>query len=186
VNPDSLTKLIEEGALLSAQSLSQATNSPWRVDKVELNLEEGAPFERMLASIAKDHYGSHFSIPGATFLVLFTGKSGYLATAAFTREHLDRVEDMDNRESKALAELANIFLNPLIGRLAEEWKRPIIISAPRMDVASQRDLLTQALASFGDKEKLAATFHLTFSSPDLASECAVLIFLASELAGIPA
>ncbi len=185
MNAEALTKLIKEGAEKSAECLAQATDNPWRVDKVELSVEEGAPFEALLAGIAKDHYGSHFSIPGATFLVLFSGKSGYLVSTAFTRDHQDRVEGMENRESKTLAEVANIFLNPLIGRLAAAWKRNIIISAPRMEVASQRDLLTQALAAFGDKDKLEATFSIRLNSPNLFSDCMVLIFLAGELTSLP-
>ncbi|MBI3552124.1 MAG: hypothetical protein HY077_06365 [Elusimicrobia bacterium] len=184
MNRDALAKLIADGAAKSAESLSGLTDNKWAVEKVELSVEEGAPFEAMLAGIAKDHYGSHFSIPGATFLVLFTGKSGYLVTTAFTRDHQDRVEGLEKRESKALAEAANIFLNPMIGHLAAAWKRTIIISAPDMQVASQRDLLTAALARFKDKDRLAATFFIKLSSQNLFSECSILIFLDAELAGL--
>jgi hypothetical protein len=176
---------MRSGAALSAESLSGLTHDPWVVDKVELSVEGGEPFEAMLAGVAKDHYGSHFSIPGATFLVLFTGKSGYLVTTAFTRDHQDRVEGLDKRESRTLAEAANIFLNPFIGRLADAWKRRIVISAPMMEVASQRDLLTQALGRFKDKEKLAASFFIRLASPNLFSECTLVIFLDAELAELP-
>jgi len=184
MNAEALTKLMAEGAAKSAEKLTLVTNDAWRVDKVELSVEDGAPFEALLSGIAKDHYGSHFSVPGATFLVMFAGKSGYLVTTAFTRDHQDRVEGMEKRESKALGEVANIFLNPLIGHLAAAWKRGMIISAPAMQVASQRDLLTQALSRFKDKDKLAATFFIKLASPNLFSECLVLIFLDAELAGL--
>jgi chemotaxis protein CheY-P-specific phosphatase CheC len=184
VNAEALTRLIAEGSAKSADSLSQITDNKWEVKAVELCVEGGASFDAMLASIAKDHYGSHFSIPGATFLVMFSGKSGYLVTTAFTRDHQDRVEGMEKRESKALAEAANIFLNPLIGHLASAWKRSIIISAPQMQVASQRELLTSALSRFKDQDALAAAFHIKLSSANLFSDCAVMIFLDAALAGL--
>ena len=186
MNAEALRRLIADAAAKSAQSLSAITDNKWEVKAVELSVSDGAPFDEMLSGVAKDHYGSHFSIPGATFLVMFSGKSGYLVTTAFTRDHQDRVEGMEKRESKALAEAANIFLNPLIGHLASAWKRPIIISAPQMQVASQRDLLTSALARFKDQDALAASFHIKLASSNLFSECVVLIFLDAALAGLAA
>ena len=184
MNEKALTELIAGGAAKSASRLTEVTDNKWIVESVQLSVEESTPFDGMLAGIAKDHYGSHFSIPGATFLVMFSGKSGYLVTNAFTRDHQERIEGMAKRESKALAEVANIFLNPLIGHLAAAWKRNIVISAPQMQVASQRDLLTGALGLFKNQDKLAAAFFLKLASRELFSDCVVLIFLDAELAGL--
>lgn len=182
MNGEALKKVVAEGAAKAVEKLSEATDSKWLVQSVELSVEDGTPFEALLAGVAKDHYGSHFTVAGATFLVMFAGKSGYLVSTAFTREHQDQVESMDKRELRALAEVANIFLNPLIGHLAAACKRPMIVSAPKMQVASQRDLLTTALARFKDGDELAASFLIKLNSPNLFSDCVVAVFLDRSLA----
>jgi len=184
VNREALRALVAEGGAKAAEKLGEATGEKWVIESVALSVEDDAVFEPLLAGIAKDHYGSHFSIPGAGIVVMFPGKSGYLVSTAFTRDHQDQVESMDKRELKSLAEIANIFLNPLIGHLAAAWRRTVILSAPKMEVASQRDLVTAALARFQDKEKLAASLLIKLSSPNLFSQCAVAIFLDSSLADL--
>lgn len=184
MNRDALKALVAGGGAKAAEKLAEATGEKWLVDKVELSIEDDAAFAPLLASVTKDHYGSHFSIPGAGIVVMFPGKSGYLVSTAFTRDHQDQVESMDKRELKALAEVSNIFLNPLVGHLAAAWKRPIILSAPKMEVASQRDLVSAALSRFKDKDKLAASFVVKLSSPNLFSECVIGLFLDETLASL--
>jgi hypothetical protein len=181
MNPEALKALVSEGASLSAGKLTELTGCEWVLDKVELSIEDGAPFDRLLAGIARDHYGSHFSIDGATFLVMFSGKSGYLVSTSFTRDHQDLLESMDKRELRTLAEAANIFLNPMIGHFAQAWKKPIIVSAPRMQVSSQRDLLATALQSFKDRDRLSCSFLIRLASPNLFSDCMIAIFLHEAL-----
>lgn len=180
---DALAALVSEAAALTAAKLAEATREKWRVDSVAFGVEDGAAFEPLLASIAKDHYGSRFTVPGAAFVVIFGGKSGYLASTAFTRDHQDQLESLEKRELRTLAELANVILNPLVGRFAEGWKRPLILSSPEMRVASPRELITSALGRFEAEEKLAATALIKLSSPDLFSDCAIAVFLGEAALG---
>jgi hypothetical protein len=181
MNEAALGELVREGGEKSAALLTNATGNKWGVAGVAVSGSDDVPFEKILDGVARDHYGSHFTVPGATFLVVFSGKSGYLVTTAFTRDHQDSVEGMPKLESRALAEVANMLLNPLLGHLSAAWKRRLMISAPKMQIASPRDLLLDALARFKEKNALAGAVHLQLSSSDLFSDCSVLMFLDAEL-----
>jgi hypothetical protein len=177
---DRLTSVVAEGVRGSASRLAELTNDPWRVLSVDLSEDEAGPFAEAHASVASDHYGSHFTFEGGSFLVLFSGKTGYRVTNAFTREVQDRVESIPKRESVALGEISNVMLNPLIGHLAKSWGRRLIISAPETKIGSPRDQLTRALARYGS-DRLAATFFAHLDSPKLSSECRIMLFLEKDL-----
>jgi hypothetical protein len=176
-----LTAAVEAGAEASAKRLSEATHDSWRVAGVALAVEDEGPFASEHASVAADHYGSHFTFPGGSFLVLFTGKSGYLITTAYTRDHQDAVENMDKREAVVLGEVANILLNPLVGSLAESWKMRLIISAPKTKISSPREHLAAAVERYRAGEPIAAAFYVNLASSSLFSECRVMLFLDREI-----
>jgi len=172
-----LTTVVREGLELCAKKLGEATHDPWRVEELELSVDEAGPFAAVFDSIVNDHYGSLLSFPGGSFLFLFSGKSGYLVTNAFTRDVQDRVEGMNQRERSALGELANIALNPLLGHLAKSWGFRLVVSSPKTRIASRRDHLSAALAAYGGGDALAATFFARLKCDSQFSECHVLIFL---------
>ena len=184
---DAMTAVVEAGVRRSAERLGEITHDPWRVLTVALSQDEAGPFADTHAAVSGDHYGSHFSFAGGSFLVLFSGKAGYLVTTAFTRDVQDRVESLPKRESAALGEVSNVVLNALVGHLAKSWGRRLIISAPETRIASPRDHLTRALSRYRDGDRLAATFFAHLDSPQLFSECRIMLFLdgglLSRLAG---
>jgi hypothetical protein len=178
----SLTGVVAAGVELSAARLAEATHDAWRAAGVSLSLE-AAPFAAEHEGAAVDHYGSHFTFRGGSFLVLFSGKSGYLVASAFTRDYRERVENLAQRDCAALGEVANILLNPLVGHLAAAWGERIIISAPQTSVAGPREHLHRALERYRGAERLAATFLSVLESSELFSECRVLMFLDRDLVG---
>jgi hypothetical protein len=172
-----LTKLFGDAGQKCAESLAKATENPWRTAGVAMSVERPNPFALELSGAAKDQYGSHFSIPGGAILVLFPSNSGYFVAAAYTRHHEESFQKMTDVVLKSLAELANIFLNPLVGHIAKAWKKPMIISSPQMQIGSQKDLLAAALSRLKDRSKLAASFRIDLASEPLMSECSVLVFI---------
>ena len=186
---DALTAVVSAGVRSTAACLAEVAHQPWRVLSVALSQDEAGPFADAHASVGGDHYGSHFTFQGGSILVLFSGKTGYLVTNAFTRDFQDRIEHMPKRESVALGEVSNVMLNPLVGHLAKSWGRRLIISAPETKIGSPRDHLTRALSHYG-ADRLAATFFAHLDSPQLFSECRIMLFLdrglVAGLAGLTA
>lgn len=184
---DALTATVAAGVALSAARLEAITHDPWRVLSVALSQDEAGPFAQTHASIAGDHYGTHITFPGGSFLLLFSGKTAYLITTAFTRDVQDRVENMPKREAVAMGEVSNVLLNPLVGHLAKSWGQRLIISAPETKISSPRDHLTRALSRYQPGDRLAAAFFAHLDSPQLFSECKLMLFLdrglVSRLAG---
>jgi hypothetical protein len=84
---------------------------------------------------------------------------------------------MPKRESVTLGEVSNVLLNPLVGHLAKVWSLRLIISAPETRIASPRDHLTRALSRYQAADRLAATFFAHLDSPQLFSECKIMLFL---------
>ncbi len=178
---DALIAQVTAAVQLSADRLQEITHDPWRVLSVALSQDEAGPFADVHASVSGDHYGSHITFPGGSFLLLFSGKTGYLITTAFTRDFQDRVENMQKREHAALGEISNVLLNPFVGHLAQAWSVRLIISAPETKIASPRDHLTRALSRYKDADRLAATFYAHLDSPQLFSECKIMLFLDQGL-----
>jgi hypothetical protein len=178
-----LTGAVAAGAEAGAKRLAEATRDPWRVAGVALSVADEGPFAAEHASVAGDHYGSHFTFPGGSVLVLFSGKSGFLVASAFTRDHEEAVEHLSKRESLILGEVANILLNPLIAHLADVWDQHILVSAPRTKIASPREHLAAALERYRNAEPLAASFFISLASSRLSGECRVLLFLDRSLVG---
>jgi chemotaxis protein CheY-P-specific phosphatase CheC len=187
MTPDgALTGVVAAGVENCAARLGEITHVPWRVLSVALSHDDEGPFTDAHSSVVGDHYGSHFSFKGGRFLVLFSGKTGYLVTTAFTRDFKDHLENMPKRESSALGEVSNVMLNPLIGHLAKQWGRRLMISTPETRIASPRDHLTRALSHYGEADRLAATFFAHLESPGLFSECRIMLFLDRVLLdGLP-
>jgi len=176
-----LSELVAAGAKLCADKLTGATHDRWHVEEVTLSIDEAGPFAEAFNSVVHDHYGTELVFPGGGFLVLFSGKSGYLVTNAFTREIQDRVEGLNQREANALGELCNILLNPMVGHLAQAWGFRLVVSAPRTRISSRRELLTESLASYKESDALAATFFIRLRCESLFSDCHILLFLERPL-----
>ena len=176
-----LTAVVSEGLAQCAKTLTQATHDLWRVHSLVLSLENAGPFSTAFDSVANDHYGASLQFPGGSFVFLFSGKSGFLATNAFTRDAQDRVENFNQREVRALGELANIALNPLVGHLAKAWGFRLVVSAPQSRIASRRDHLASALSAYAGQDTLAAAFYAKLQCDSLFSECDLLIFLERVL-----
>ena len=176
-----LTAVVAAGAADGAVKLEEFTHHPWSVDSVTLSLDEAGPFAELMAGVAADTYGSAITFPGGSFLLLYSGKSGYLISSAFTRDFQDRVEGMAKREVLALGEASNILINPLVGRLAKAWGISLIISAPKTAISSRRDHLTRALESCKAGGTLAATFAVKLESTQPFSECLLFLFLDAAL-----
>lgn len=176
-----LTAVVAAGAEECAAKLADFTHHPWSVESVTLSLDEAGPFAELMSGVAADTYGSSITFPGGSFLLLYSGKSGYLISSAFTRDFQDRVEGMAKREVLALGEASNILINPLVGRLAKAWGTSLIISAPKTAISSRRDHLTRALDSCKVGGNLVATLAVKLASTQLFSECHLLLFLDAAL-----
>ena len=176
-----LTAVVAPGVEQCAKTLSRATHDPWRVQSLALSIDDAGPFAAAFDSVANDHYGASLQFPGGRFVFLFSGKSGFLATNAFTRDAQDRVESFNQREVRALGELANIALNPLVGHLAKAWGFRLVVSAPQSRIASRRDHLADALSAYAEQDTLAAAFYAKLVCDTLFSECDLLIFLERVL-----
>lgn len=184
---DALAAAVAPGLELCAAALGSATHDPWSVLKFSVQPGDPAPFAELSDFIAADSYGSLLTFAGGSFLVLFSGKSAYLAGSAFTREAQDSLENLEHREERAVAELSNVLLNPLVGHLAKIAASRLIVSAPKTRIASRRDHLSAALARYGSGNPLAAAADASLASEPLSAECRILVFfeesLAAKLAG---
>lgn len=172
-----LTAAVAAGAQGCTLKLGEITHHEWAVDGVALNLDETGPFSSQLGAIANDHYGTSLTFAGGSFLVLCSGKSGYLISTAFTRDVQDRVESMHKREAHTLGEVSNIMLNPMVGHLAKACGMSLIISSPKTRLSSQRDHMAKALERYPQSAPLAASLFVKLTSRRLSSEYWLLVFL---------
>lgn len=179
-----LATVLNQGLEACAERLGKVTHSGWSLDRVTVTAGSELGPDSLPDDTPLEHFGTFLQTAGASFLILFPPRSGYLVTNAFTRDAPEKVERMTERDSKALAETANIVANSMVAHLAKTSGRRLLISAPEMLVDRKRGLFFRALGRLRNPARLAATVFAGLSSRDLFdSECAILVFLDDDLVG---
>ena len=179
-----LARILRGGLEKCAKRLEDVTHAGWAVERVAVAPGGEITPASLPDELPLEHFGTFLATAGASFLMMFPPRSGYLVTNAFTRDVPDKIEKMSERDSKALAETSNIVVNALLAHLAEASGRRLLISAPEMLVDRKRGLFFRALGRLRDSKKLAATVFASLSSRDLLeSECDIVVFLDDDLAG---
>ncbi len=182
--PQTLLKLLQNGAAKCAGRLGKLSFSTWELDTLSLLPGSRESFAELAPAAGEDHFGTFLSAPGAGFVVIFPPKSGFLIANRFTLAGADPVDALAERESKVLAEVSAIIVNAIAEVLAAAGSQALILSAPQSLRGSQKEIARLAQEKHAAQSKISWTAYARFKTPTFSSHFELLIFLDAKLFGL--
>ena len=170
-----LRRLLQTGMDAGSARLTRISGAVWQV--LELSLRQGSAAElRLPPGERPRHTAALFTMPGGAVLVAFPAPSATSLAQAFMKA-LDRgPESLKDQEDDAVAEIANMMVNPALNLLGDAMLRTIFLSSPELRRGELGQLDEAALAklpSARDAQTLRADLRL--GAPGLGASCSVVL-----------
>jgi hypothetical protein len=177
-----LQRLMRSGMDSGLARLTQISGAAWQVG--ELDIRQGpAAGLRLPPAGGPQHCGALFTMPGGVFLVSFPEDSAATVSKAFFKGFSKKPDAWKGKEPDAVAEIANMVVNPVINLLGDAALMIIFLSTPEV---WQGDLNMLDETSFGRllllEDGQAARVDIRISSAELSASGAIIMLLNSALA----
>lgn len=175
--------LIEEGVARSADRLGKLSHTQWGVMSSSTN---EIPVVRLLSWFHREkeeHLAAslHASeeIPMQAVLI-FSAKGAVALTGAVTAPWAEQMKRLPNLVELTLGEVSNILAQSVIGALADQFGRTVILSVPEVKRGPKVDLLAAALENYDGRRDVILMSHVELYSNDLAADCSMVLVVDSE------
>jgi hypothetical protein len=177
-----LQRLMRTGMDAGLARLTQISGAPWQVDG--LTLRQGPARDLRLApAAAPPHCAALFTMPGGVFLVSFPEESAAAVARAFFKGFSKKPDAWKGKEPDAVAEIANMVVNPAVNLLGDAALMIIFLSSPEV---WQGDVGMLDETAFGKlllrEDGLAVRADISVSSPQLPASGTVTMLMNSALA----
>ncbi|MFI5362138.1 MAG: hypothetical protein ACHQ49_09235 [Elusimicrobiota bacterium] len=173
-----LLAIFDKGAAESARKLADVSGNPWKIHIVSLDVGTGERFHSILTRDEREYFGAIFTSPGETYLVLFSEDSGRALVDSSLPARKKGRRAAAGLEQSALAEIANVLVNGLSGKLADRHGMIRFLSAPTAARGRKAAIYERAFGALTfDEAMVDVLIHI--SSPQLASDCTVMLRLDS-------
>ena len=177
-----LQRLLRTGMDSGLARLTQISGAPWQVS--ELSLRQGPARELRLPPAKSPQYcGALFTMPGGVFLVAFPEESSAAVARAFFKGFSKKPDAWKGKEPDAVAEIANMVVNPVVNLLGDAALMIIFLSSPEV---WQGDLSMLDETAFGKlllrEDGQAVRADVRIASPELSASGCVAMLLNSALA----
>ncbi len=177
-----LQRLMRTGMDSGLARLTQISGAPWQAG--EFSLRQGPANEmRRPPKAGAQHCGAIFTLPGGVFLVTFPEASAATVAQAFFKGFSKKPGAWTGMEPDAVAEIANMVVNPVINLLSDAALMIIFLSSPEV---WQGDLTTLDEMAFGKlllrEDGQAVRADIQIVSADLGACGAISMLLNSALA----
>jgi chemotaxis protein CheY-P-specific phosphatase CheC len=179
-----VTRLIEEGIVRSTDRLGKMSKTEWAVMSSSTN---EVPAVRMLSWFQRskdEHVAVHFrsgeGVP-LDFLIIFSEKSAQSVTGAVTRPYSAKLDGFSNLMELTIGEVSNIVAQSVIGAMADEFEKTIILSIPEVHRGPKASLLGVVLEAYDGREDVLLMSHVEMFSEDLSADCAMVIIVNAEV-----
>jgi hypothetical protein len=178
-----LQRLMRTGLDSGLARLTQISGTPWQVG--ELSIRQGpAAGLRLPPTGGPLHCGALFTMPGGVFLMSFPEDSAATVTKAFFKGFSKKPDAWRGKEPDAVAEIANIVVNPVINILGDAALMIIFLSSPEV---WQGDLGMLDETAFGKllllEDGQAARVDIRIASAESGAGGAIIMLFNSALAG---
>lgn len=173
-----VASLIEGGVSRAADKLGRLSRTEWGV--VSSSTDE-VPIVRLLSSFSRQE-GEHVAaalraeadIPTEVVL-LFSARSAQAVSAAVTRPWEAAMRALPNLVELTIGEVSNILAQSVIGGLADELGRTVILSVPGVRRGRKADLLGSALERYDGRRDVLLSSHVELYSAELAADCSMVL-----------
>lgn len=177
-----LQRLLRTGMDTGLARLTQISGAPWTVDA--LTLRQGRAGElRLTPAGGAPHCAALFTMPGGVFLVSFPEASAAAVARAFFKGFSKKPDAWKGKEPDAVAEIANMVVNPAVNLLGDAALMIIFLSSPEVWQGEPGMLDETAFGRLLLREDgLALRADIAVSSPELPASGSVTMLLNSALA----
>lgn len=179
-----VTRLIEEGVVRSTDRLGRMSRTEWSVMASSTN---EIPAVRMLSWFRRsreEHVAVRFrsgeGVP-LDFLIIYSKKSAQAVTDAVTRPFAERVKSFANLIELTMGEVSNIVAQSVVGAMADEFERAIVLSVPEVHRGPKAELLAVALDAYDGRDDVLLMSHVELFSEDLSADCSMVIIVNADV-----
>lgn len=174
--------LIEEGVGRSADRLGKLSRTQWGV--MSSSTSE-MPAVRLLSWFQRakdDHVAATLRASGdipTEAVLIFSAKSATAVADAVTHPWAERMKALPNLVELTIGEVSNILAQSIIGALADQFEKTVILSVPEVSRGPKVDLMARALDRYDGRKDLLLMSHVEMYSTDLAADCAMVLIVDS-------
>ncbi|MBI3297302.1 MAG: hypothetical protein HYZ75_03995 [Elusimicrobia bacterium] len=175
--------LIEEGVTRSADRLGKLSRTQWGVMSSSTN---EIPVVRLLSWFSRssdEHLAAALSavqdIPTQAVMV-FSVKGAAALSEAVTRPWAERMKALPDLVELTIGEISNILAQSVIGALADQFGRTVILSVPQVRRGPKAEIVAAALEGYDGRKDVLLMSHVELYSNDLAADCSMVLAVDSE------
>ncbi|MBI5241835.1 MAG: hypothetical protein HY926_15285 [Elusimicrobia bacterium] len=184
--PDSvqqqLQRLLRTGMDTGLARLTQISGAPWQVSGLSLSHGPAQDLRRPAAG-GPQHCAALFTMPGGVFLVAFPEESAAAVARAFFKGFSKKPDAWKGKEPDAVAEIANMVVNPAVNLLGDAALMIIFLSSPEVWRGDMSMLDETAFGKLLLREDGAAVrAEIGIVSPELPASGTVIMLMNSALA----
>lgn len=175
--------LVEEGVSRSTDRLGKLSHTQWGVVSSSTN---EIPVVRLLSWFnreASPHVAATLraseDIPTEA-VIIFSEKGAAAVTEAVTRPWAEKMKALPNLLELTVGEVSNILAQSVIGALADQFDKTVILSVPSVTRGKKADLLAAALEGYDGRKDVLLMSHVELFSNDLAADCSMVLVVDSQ------
>jgi hypothetical protein len=177
-----LQRLMRAGMDSGLARLTQLSGAAWQAGEFSLRQGEAAGL-RLSPAAGQRHCGAIFAVSGGVFLVTFPDASAEAVARAFFKGFSHKPDAWKGKEPDAVADIANMVVNPVINLLGDAALMVNFLSAPEIrqgDLGMLEEMAFKKLPLREDGQAVRADIKI--ASAELPACGAITLLLNSTLA----
>lgn len=179
---ETITRLIGEGVVRSADRLGKLSRAQWTV--MSSNTDE-VPVVRLMSwfhSVKGEHLGVVLRADGdipTDAVMIFSSPDAQVVADAVTSPWGERMKRLENLIELTMGEVGNILAQSAVGVLADEFEKTIIFSVPRVKRGAKVELLAEALERYDGRKDILLMSDVEMHCKGLAADCTIVLVCGS-------
>lgn len=174
--------LIEEGVARSTDRLGKLSHTQWGVVSSSTNEIPAVRLLSWFQRAKEDHVAATLrasvEIPTEAVMI-FSAKGAEAVSAAVTKPWAERMKALPNLVDLTIGEVSNILAQSVIGALADQFEKTVILSVPEVTRGPKVELMARALERYDGRKDILLMSHVELYSNDLAADCAMVLVVDS-------
>lgn len=174
--------LIEEGVVRSTDRLGKLSRTQWGVMSSSTNEIPAVRLLSWFQRAKEDHVAATLrasaEIPTEAVLI-FSAKSADAVADAVTKPWAERMKALPNLVELTIGEVSNILAQSIIGALADQFDKTVILSVPEVTRGNKVELMAKALERYDGRKDVLLMSHVELYSNDLAADCSMVLIVDS-------
>ncbi|MDE2291422.1 MAG: hypothetical protein KGL53_05010 [Elusimicrobia bacterium] len=175
--------LIEEGVSRSTDRLGKLSRTQWGVMSSSTNEIPAVRLLSWFQRAQEDHVAATLRVSEdipTEAVMIFSGKSAQSVTDAVVRPWAEKMKALPNLVELTIGEVANILAHSVIGALADQFGKTVILSVPEVRRGPKVELMARALERYDGRRDVLLMSHVEMYSTDLAAECSMILIVDSQ------